>query len=172
MDVHDKLDEIMKYVESARAMPMSSSSVVNRTELLGQLHALRDILPATLQEADQLLDEREQLLAQARSDADALVLTGQEERALLVAEHEVLTEAQTRAEETLTAAAERADELRREVDDYVDAKLAHLELAVEKILETVRRGRDRLSRTSAYAELADTEASERDIGPGAPGLVP
>ena len=165
MDVHDKLDEIVKYVESARAMPMSSSSVVNRTELLGQLHALRDILPATLQEADQLLDEREQLLAQARSDADALVLTGQEERALLVAEHEVLTEAQTRAEETLTAAAEKADELRREVDDYVDAKLAHLELAVEKILETVRQGRDRLRTTSSYADLANTGAPDEDIGP-------
>ena len=37
MDVHDKLDEIVKYIESARAMPMSSSSVVNRTELLSQL---------------------------------------------------------------------------------------------------------------------------------------
>ena len=166
MDVNDKLDEIVKYVESARAMPMSSSSVVNRTELLGQLRVLRDMLPATLQEADRLLDEREQLLAQARSDADALVVTGQEQRALLVAEHEVLTEAQTRAEETLTAAAATADELRREVDDYVDAKLAHLELAAEKILETVRRGRDRLSRTSAYADLADIEAAGRDIGAG------
>ena len=88
-------------------MPMSSSSVVNRTELLSQLHALRDMLPAALQEADQLLDEREELLAQARSDADALVLTGQEEREHLVAEHEVLTAAQTRAEETLTAAERR-----------------------------------------------------------------
>jgi cell division septum initiation protein DivIVA len=165
MDVHDKLDEIVKYVESARAMPMSSSSVVNRTELLGQLHALRDMLPATLQEADQLLDQREQLLAQARSDADALVLIGQEERALLVAEHEVLVEAQSRAEETLTTAAAQADKLRREVDDYVDAKLAHFELAVEKILETVRRGRDRLSRASAYADLADTEAVGSEIGP-------
>jgi chromosome segregation ATPase len=165
MDVHDKLDEIVKYVESARAMPMSSSSVVNRTELLSQLRALRDMLPAALQEADQLLDEREELLARARSDADALVRTGQQEREHLVAEHEVLTAAQTRAEETLTAATAKADELNREVDDYVDAKLAHLELAVEKILETVRQGRDRLRQTSAYADLANTGAPDEDIGP-------
>ena len=165
MDVHDKLDEIVKYVESARAMPMSSSSVVNRTELLSQLRALRDMLPAALQEADQLLDEREELLARARSDADALVRTGQQEREHLVAEHEVLTAAQTRAEETLTAAAAKADELNREVDDYVDAKLAHLELAVERILETVRQGRDRLRQTSSYADLANTGAPDEDIGP-------
>ena len=165
MDVHDKLDEIVKYVESARAMPMSSSSVVNRTELLSQLRALRDMLPAALQEADQLLDEREELLARARSDADALVRTGQQEREHLVAEHEVFTAAQTRAEETLTAATAKADELNREVDDYVDAKLAHLELAVEKILETVRQGRDRLRQTSSYADLANTGAPDEDIGP-------
>jgi chromosome segregation ATPase len=165
MDVHDKLDEIVKYVESARAMPMSSSSVVNRTELLSQLRALRDMLPAALQEADQLLDEREELLARARSDADALVRTGQQEREHLVAEHEVLMAAQTRAEETLTAATAKADELNREVDDYVDAKLAHLELAVEKILETVRQGRDRLRQTSSYADLANTGAPDEDIGP-------
>ena len=122
------------------------------------------MLPAALQEADQLLDEREELLAQARSDADALVRTGQQEREHLVAEHEVLA-AQTRAEETLTAATAKADELNREVDDYVDAKLAHLELAVEKILETVRQGRDRLRTTSSYADLANTEAPDEDIGP-------
>ena len=165
MDVHDKLDEIVKYIESARAMPMSSSSVVNRTELLSQLRALRDMLPAALQEADQLLDEREEPLAQARSDADALVRTGQQEREHLVAEHEVLAAAQTRAEETLTAATAKADELNREADDCVDAKLAHRGLAVEKILETVRQGRDRLRTTSSYADLATPGATDEDIGP-------
>ncbi|HET6920190.1 MAG TPA: hypothetical protein VFI46_12090 [Jiangellaceae bacterium] len=160
MDVNDKLDEIVTYVESARSMPMSSSSVVNRTELLGRLQALREMLPATLDEADKLLEEREQLLAQAQVDAAALVATGQAERDRLIAEHEVLVAAQTRAEETLAAATAKADELSRGVDDYVDAKLAHLEVAVDRILETVRQGRERLRKTSAYAELAATDDSQ------------
>jgi chromosome segregation ATPase len=165
MDVNDKLDEIVTYVESARGMPMSSSTVVNRTELLSQLQALRAMLPATLQEADQLLEEREQLLTQARADAEALVAAGQEEREQLVAGHAVLTAAQARAEETVADAAARAEELRREVDDYVDAKLAHLELAVDRILDAVRQGRDRLRKTSAYADLAGSEATGGEIGP-------
>ena len=97
MDVNDKLDEIVKYVESARSMPMSSSSVINRTELLGQLEALREMLPATLDEADKLLGEREQVLAQAQADADALKTASQEERDRLIADHEILAAAQTRA---------------------------------------------------------------------------
>jgi chromosome segregation ATPase len=171
MDVNAKLDEIVKYVESARSMPMSSSSVVNRTELLGQLQALRDMLPDTLDEADKLLEEREQLLAQARADAEALVAAGQQERDRLIAEHEVLTAAQTRAEETLVAATTKADELSRGVDDYVDAKLAHLEVAVDRILETVRQGRERLRKTSAYADLAtsdDTAQGSTEIGSHGP----
>jgi chromosome segregation ATPase len=164
MDVNDKLDEIVKYVESARSMPMSSSSVINRTELLGQLEALREMLPATLDEADKLLGERAQVLAQAQADADALKTASQEERDRLIAEHEILTAAQTRAEETLAAAAAKADELSRGVDDYVDAKLAHLEVAVDRILDTVRQGRERLRKTSAYADLATADASSP--GPG------
>ncbi len=164
MDVNDKLDEIVKYVESARSMPMSSSSVINRTELLGQLEALREMLPATLDEADKLLGEREQVLAQAQADADALKTASQEERDRLIADHEILAAAQTRAEETLAAAAAKADELSRGVDDYVDAKLAHLEVAVDRILETVRQGRERLRKTSAYADLATADVS--NPGPG------
>jgi chromosome segregation ATPase len=155
MDVNDKLDEIVKYVESARSMPMSSSSVVNRTELLGQLQALREMLPATLQEADRLLGEREQLLAEAQSEAEALVAAGEQERDRLIAEHEVLSAAQARAEETLAAATAKADDLSRGVDDYVDAKLAHLEVAVDRILETVRQGRKRLRNTTAYSDLEE-----------------
>jgi chromosome segregation ATPase len=164
MDVNDKLDEIVKYVESARSMPMSSSSVVNRTELLGQLQALREMLPATLGAADKLLEEREQLLAQATAEAAALVAASQEERDRLIAEHEVLTAAQTRAEETLAAAMTKADELSRGVDDYVDAKLAHLEVAVDRILDTVRQGRERLRATNAYAELAPTDDPTQGSG--------
>jgi hypothetical protein len=155
MDVNDKLDEIVKYVESARSMPMSSSSVVNRSELLSQLQALREMLPGTLEEADHLLGEREQMLAAARSEAAALVAHGEKEHDRLIAEHEVLTAAQERAQQTLTAATVKADEISRGVDDYVDAKLAHLEVAVDRILETVRRGRERLQKTSAYGELEE-----------------
>lgn len=157
MDVNDKIDEIVKYVESARSMPMSSSSVVNRAALLGLLQDLREMLPASIHAADDLLGERDHLLAEARAEAEEAVAAAKVERDRLVSEHEVLIEAQARAEETVDAALTRADRLSGEVDDYVDAKLAHLEVAVDKILDTIRNGRERLRETSAYAELATTD---------------
>ena len=67
MDVHDKLDEIVAYLESARAMPMSSSAVVNRSELLARLDAVRAMLPGSLRAAEMVLDQREELLAEAKA---------------------------------------------------------------------------------------------------------
>ncbi|MGH8774971.1 MAG: hypothetical protein ACRDWI_07290 [Jiangellaceae bacterium] len=159
MDVHDKIDEIVKYVESARTMPMSSSAVVNRTDLLAMIETLRSVLPGSLRGAEAVLDQREALLAEARTNAGQLIAAGREEQERLVSEHGVLVAAEARAEEALATATARADEMRREVDDYVDAKLAHLELSVDKILDTVRQGRERLRGSNAYDELAADDAA-------------
>ncbi|HMG30440.1 MAG TPA: hypothetical protein VK585_10005 [Jiangellaceae bacterium] len=162
MDVHDKIDEIVVYLESARAMPMSSSAVVNRTELLARLDEVRTMLPGNLRAAEMVLDQREELLAETRANAEHVIESARQEQERLVSEHGVLVAAEARAEEILAAAAAKADDMRGEVDDYVDAKLAHLELAVDKILDTVRRGRERLRGSNAYGALRAEE--------GQPGL--
>ena len=48
--------------------------------------------------------------------------------------------------------------MRKETDDYIDAKLATFEITLQKTLQTVDRGRERL-RSQMYQELAPaTEA--------------
>ena len=157
MDVHDKLDEIVAYLESARAMPMSSSAVVNRTELLERLDAVRAMLPGSLRAAEMVLDQREELLAEAKANAERIIESATREQERLVSEHGVLVAAETKAEEILATAIAKVDDMRGEVDDYVDAKLAHLELAVDKILDTVRQGRERLRSSNTYGELGAAE---------------
>ena len=157
MDVHDKLDEIVAYLESARAMPMSSSAVVNRSELLARLDAVRAMLPGSLRAAEMVLDQREELLAEAKANAERIIEAATQEQERLVSEHGVLVAAETKAEEIRAAAIAKADDMRGQVDDYVDAKLAHLELAVDKILDTVRQGRERLRGSDSYGELGAAE---------------
>jgi hypothetical protein len=43
--------------------------------------------------------------------------------------------------------------MRKETDDYIDAKLATFEITLQKTLQTVDRGRERL-RSQMYQELA------------------
>ena len=55
MEIHETLDELVQALESARAVPMSASCMVNRSEMLALLDKARRQLPADLTKADALL---------------------------------------------------------------------------------------------------------------------
>ncbi len=154
MDAHDKLDQIIAYVDNAKTLPMSSSVMINKADLTRMLEEVRAALPEELLAAQKVLKQRDELLSDATANAERLLVAAEEERRRLVSEQEVLREARTQAGEAIRSAREKTEQMRSDVNAYVDAKLAHLEVSVNNILETVRQGRARLSDPNAYAELA------------------
>ncbi|MFW6091566.1 MAG: hypothetical protein ACODAF_06775 [Actinomycetota bacterium] len=157
MDAHDKLDQIIGFVDNAKTMPMSSSVLINKADLTRMLEELRAALPEELRAAQKVLRQRDELLSDATANAERLLTAAEEERQRLVSEEEVLREARTQAGEAIRAAREKTEDMRSDVNSYVDAKLAHLEVSVTNILETVRQGRARLSDANAYTELAPSD---------------
>jgi cell division septum initiation protein DivIVA len=154
MEVHDKLGEVVTLVDSARTMPMSSTAMVNKQQLLAMLDEIREGLPGNLRAAEAVLGQREALLMEARGNADRIVANARAEQAKLVADHTVTQAARSEAEEILRVAREHADAIRADADDYVDAKLARLEVAAQRIVETVRDGREQLRHPTSYDEIA------------------
>ncbi len=144
MDVQAKLEEIVALVEAARSMPMSASCVVNRSEMLAHLEQLRDLLPAELRAAQGVLRDREGVLDEGRAEAGRMLADARDERARLVGRTEVAREAQRESERIVVAAREEAEQMRSEVDDYVDVKLANFEVVLNKTLAAVGRGRAKL----------------------------
>ena len=51
--------------------------------------------------------------------------------------------------------------MRKETDDYIDSKLATFEITLQKTLQTVDRGRERL-RSQMYQELAPQQEAVYD----------
>ena len=144
MDLMDKIDELGSVVEGARAMPMSASCIVNRGELLAMLDQLRHLLPRELREAAAVLADRDAVVQQGREAADRIVAEAERERARLVAETEVAATARREADQLVAGSAAEAERMRREVDEYVDAKLAHFEVMLQKTMNAVVHGRDKL----------------------------
>ena len=144
MDVHEKLDEITSLVEQARAMPMSASCIVNRAELLTLLEELRALLPEEIDLAEQLLAGRDRVVEEGRDEADRIIAAAQEERMRLVSETEVFAQAQQEAARVVAEAHADAESMRKQVDEYVDGKLATFEITLNKTLSAVARGRDKL----------------------------
>lgn len=166
MDVHDKLDELTATVENARSMPMSASCIVNRGDLLGMLEELRELLPEEFRHAQMLLQDREAVVDEGRREAGRLIEAAEVERARLVSEAEIVAEAVRQAEQIRSAAAEEAQAMRHEVDDYVDTKLANFEVVLDKTLAAVHRGRDKLRGLSPHEELADGHPLDDSAFPG------
>ncbi|MFI6289744.1 cell division initiation protein [Streptomyces sp. NPDC051018] len=144
MDVQKKLDEIVEAIGSARSMPMSASCVVNRAELLAMLQEVREALPGSLAQAQELLGGREQMVAQARQEAERIIESAHAERGSLVADTQVARQSQDEADRILADARREAEEIRAEADDYVDSKLANFEVVLTKTIGSVDRGREKL----------------------------
>jgi hypothetical protein len=151
MDILAHLQQIEDIVQDAKSVPLSASVLVNREEILEILEAARNELPEEIKQARWIVRDREELLAKARRDAEAVIEKAHAERQWIVSETEVARSARDEAERVMAAAEERSREMRLEAEDYVDAKLAQYEIALdrtrldlEKSIEQVQRGRERL----------------------------
>ncbi|MFF4504023.1 ATP synthase F0 subunit B [Streptomyces sp. NPDC001401] len=168
MDVQKKLDEIVAAVSGARSMPMSASCVVNRAELLSMLEEVREALPGSLAQAQELIGDREQMVEQARQEADRIISTAHAERGSLISDTEVARRSQAEADRILTEARQEAEEIRAEADDYVDSKLANFEVVLTKTIGSVGRGREKLLGTGPGLDeqgYEDEDAPERSHDP-------
>lgn len=172
MEIHDKLDELSELLESARAVPMSASCMVNREDFLARLDDLRAQLPADLARADSLLANAESVIATAHRQGDEIIAGAHDEKMRLVADTEVLAQAEREAGRIVAAAQTEAERVQREIDDYIDAKLANFELVLTKTLEAVARGRDKIAGRRAVEELSgialpDFDEDQTSDGTGA-----
>ncbi|MFC4468535.1 ATP synthase F0 subunit B [Streptomyces xiangluensis] len=168
MDVQKKLDEIVSAVGSARSMPMSASCVVNRAELLSLLEEVRQALPGSLAQAQELIGGREQLVEQAREEAQRIIESAHAERGSLISGTEIARRSQNEADRILADARKEAEEIRAEADDYVDSKLANFEVVLTKTLGSVGRGREKLLGTGPGLDehgYEDEDAPERSHDP-------
>jgi vacuolar-type H+-ATPase subunit H len=170
VEIHKKLDELIDLVESARTMPMSSSAILNKTEVLALVKQVRDMLPNSLAAADTVIEQREELLEEARNNASRMISDARAEQARLVGDHTVLVEARRERGRTLEQTRQEIEAMRVALDDHVDAKLAHVELVAERIVATVKEGRDQLRRSGPFDELVGAD-SETGAAVGATDLL-
>jgi len=155
VNVHDRLDELTDLITAARAMPMSASCIVNRGEVIDIVEDIRASLPSEIQQADKLLDERELVLAEAEAEADRIIDAARAQAAELITQEWVYAAAVREADIVRRDSEYEADRMRQEVDDYVDAKLAGFEVALNKTLSAVSRGREKLRGTDMSPQVFD-----------------
>ena len=163
LDLAEILDELARIVEHAKSMPLSSSAIIGRDEVLGLLNEARDALPDEFKRARRVLQDREEVRARAAREADELLDEARAQAAHMVQRTEIVRQAHNNAERILADAEAENRRIRHEADDYVDRKLAAFEIVLDRTIRTVRAGRDRLSVSeddAAADELGEMDAPE------------
>jgi hypothetical protein len=144
MDSIEKLNTAITVVEEARGVPLSASCVVHRGEMLEILEGARDLLPQDLFKAETIIDEKERIIEEGRTSAEAMIATAREDVARMVEQTAIVQAARDEAQRILDEARDVAEDERREVEAYIDGRLATLEVILNKTMDAVARGRERL----------------------------
>jgi hypothetical protein len=145
MDSVEKLTSAITMVEEARGVPLSASCVVHRAEMLEILDGAREALPADFESARTIIDTRDAIIEEARVSAEQMIAIAREDVSQMVEQTSIVQIARDEARKILDDARETADLEKQEVEQYIDGRLATLEVILNKTMEAVGRGRDRLA---------------------------
>lgn len=163
----ENLRLLLDMIEQARNVPMSSSAMINREEVLEIIQEALDQLPDEIRAARWLLKEREQVRAKAQREAEDIIADAKSHVARMVQRTEVVKAAKQRAQALLDDAEAEANRMQHEAEDYCDQKLASFEVVLDRLHKTVTAGRRKLATTIAESELtsptnvyADADDSE------------
>ena len=144
MDLIERIDELQVLVEEAKAVPLSSSAVINRDEFLELLAQLKETVPEEVRQARWMSRDRDELIARARKESERIITDAAEQRDRLLSRTEIVNAANREAERLIDEAKERCAQMRVEAEDYIDQKLAAFEILLNKTLNVVGRGREQL----------------------------
>jgi hypothetical protein len=144
MDSIEKLNTAIAVVEEARGVPLSASCVVHRGEMLEILEGAREVLPKDLFAAEVIISDKAQIIEEGRASAEAMIATAREDVARMIEQTAIVQAARDEAQRILDEARDVAEDERRELEAYIDGRLATLEVILNKTLDAVARGRERL----------------------------
>ena len=157
------LNQLLDLMAVAKSMPLSSSVMVSREEVTSLVHAAIDCLPDELRQARWLLRERAEFMAERNREAEALMDDVRAQAEHMVQRTEIVRQANSVAQRILDDANEEARTLRHQAEDFVDTKLAGMEIVLDRLTRTVQAGRARLAAPSLdTTPVVDTAGTEED----------
>lgn len=158
--LEDLLRQLEDLIRNAKQMPLSSSAMINRKDVLDLIDTLKRSIPEEIARARAIIRDRDEVIERARAEAERIVERARARRDELIDKAEIVQAAAREAERLVASAETDASRVRAEADRYVDAKLASFEIALQKTLAAVERGRARLAGSRETDQLAPVDPDD------------
>ena len=145
MEIFRILDELELMIKDSKKVPLSSGKVmIESHRFLDRVDRLRAILPEELETARLIMSEKERIVKEACAQADEYVEQSKHHVARMVDDNEITRNAMQMGEEIIARAEEMAREIRRDVNEYADGVLSHMEIVLKKGLEAINQGKQEI----------------------------
>jgi cell division septum initiation protein DivIVA len=172
-DTEKLLRRVLDIIESARPVPLSTSAMINKDEVIALLEGAITHFPTELRESRWLLKERNEFLTKSRSEAEEIIVRARARAERMVQRNEVVRAAEARARQIVEAAEADARRMRLEIEDFCDRKLGSFEIVLERTAKLVQQGREKLQLSTDRLNGAEYDPLDHDpTGPGRAGGAP
>jgi vacuolar-type H+-ATPase subunit H len=158
-----RLEQLRELIASARSMPMSASCVVNRAEVLAAIDDIADSLPTEIAQARGVIEDQRSRVADGRAEADRIIAEAHEHAIQQAGHSAQVRVAEQQAARIIADARAEAEALRREVDVFVDARMAGFESVLAKTSSQVRTARRRLAERNGEEAEDDRQPRSTEL---------
>lgn len=141
---------LYEMVQNAWSLPLGADKcVLERDKVLDLLDELSSRLPDEIKQARAIVESRNEVLTNAKREAEKIRRQAEEYARNRISEEQIVKEAELQADELLTTAQEKVQQLRDVTNQYIADSLKSCETAMEKALEDVRITCERFDQLSA-----------------------
>lgn len=147
MTIEEILEEMENLLVDATRVAFTNKRLIDQDELGRLIDELHEVLPGELMEANRIISERQQILEQAQKDAQSIVDQAKNYIHKLTDENSITRQAQEQATEIVQQARKSARDLQTDSVAYADEVFSYLEDNLEKALEVIRQGHNKLHGT-------------------------
>ena len=181
MSVNDILDAIENLVVEGKRIPLTNRTVIDEMELVHFVDNLRQELPLEIQNAQNIMDNKDGILNEARGEAEQILANARERAEQMTEESKIVRESKEKAslimeqaaaqqKEIVEQAYRQAYQLRSDASSYANQVFDHLILNVGNALAVLNQAREELQKMPVEPELPP--AREQEPQPLAPVNLP
>lgn len=140
----DIIGVLYDMIQDARAMPLAMDKcIVERDKVLDLLDEIIAQLPVELKQARTIVESRADLISQGKREKEAIIRKAQEQAKQLVSQEAICIEAKRLADEIEKKAHDRAAQIQKAGNAYMDDSLRQTEEMIAKTLADVQQVRSK-----------------------------
>ena len=155
----DIIGVLYDMIQDARAMPLAMDKcIIERDKVLDLLDEIIAQLPVELKQARTIVESRADLISQGKREKENIIRKAQEQAKQLVSQEAICIEAKKLADEIEKKANDRAAQIQRAGNAYMDESLRQTEEMIAQTLADIQQVREKFRSVTDNKEQSVAEA--------------